>query len=307
MDNKYIDFIVSIYGKTPIIKEIDYVINKRLIDLCRDNYDEFISLTSYIKLTATDNSKYIGKNREWVFKIELSNKTLYKIIEDQIKNESNNNIYTEEDKYYLKIFIEEYGKRTKEEIADIFNENINNQTEIINTQVIEEKAIIKPYENLQCGLIMPESGESVMYLQGYEQYDIENIVKEMYTSAAINGTVGEVSKKKYYFYDNHILPFNNIKDNLLSDFNNYEPYSNYIYQTYDLRFIIICIYETFFTKKYHNYMKDNFIRYLVPIIVNDNKEETVLEAVLEYFNNISGRVSNEYQRRIEAFQKKYRK
>ena len=105
MDNKYIDFIVSIYGKTPIIKEIDYVINKRLIDLCRGNYDEFISLTSYIKLTATDYSKYIGKNREWVFKIELSNKTLYKIIEDQIRNESNNNIYTEEDKYYLKIFI----------------------------------------------------------------------------------------------------------------------------------------------------------------------------------------------------------
>ena len=70
-----------------------------------------------------------------------------------------------------------------------------------------------------------------------------------------------------------------------------------------MNFIIFCIYETLFRKTDH--FEYNFIRYLVPIIVNENKEETVLEALLEYFNNIFGRVSNEYQRRIDAFQKKY--
>ena len=39
--------------------------------------------------------------------------------------------------------------------------------------------------------------------------------------------------------------------------------------------------------------------------LDDSNDNSVLEALLEYFNNISGRVSNEYQRRIDAFQKQY--
>ena len=198
----------------------------------------------------------------------------YQIIEGQIRKDIKNNIYSEEDKELLKKFIEKYGKRTKEEIADIFNEKENNikQPDNIAPKVVEEKAIIKPYENLKCGIIMPNSRENEMYLQGVERYNIDKIIEEMYTY-------------------------------LLSDFNNYTPYFNFIYQTCDMNFIIFCIYETLFRKTDH--FEYNFIRYLVPIIVNENKEETVLEALLEYFNNIFGRVSNEYQRRIDAFQKKY--
>ena len=256
---------------------------------------------AYIKLSKNE--------KEWIFKPDISNygQTIYRIIEDQIREGVRNNVYSDEDKELLKIFVKEYGHRTEEEIAEIFNEkeNIINQPEIITPQIIEEKPIIKPYENLKCGIIMPNSSENEMYLQGVERYNIDKIIEEMYTSSAINGVLGEVSEKELCFYDYNLLPFNNIKDNLLSDFNNYKPYFNFIYQTCDLKFIIFCIYETLFKKTDH--LEYNFIRYLVPIIVNENKEETVLEALLEYFNDISGRVSIEYQRRIDAFQKIYNK
>ena len=272
-----------------------------------DSLDEKILDPFIIGVNSIDQAfiKLSNEEKRWIFKPKISNKTLYREIEDQIREEARNNVYDNEDKKLLKLFVKRYGKRTEEEIAEIFNEkeNIVNQSEIITPQIIEEKPIIKPYENLKCGIIMPNSSENEMYLQGVERYNIDKIIEEMYTSSAINGVLGEVSKKELCFYDYNLLPFNNIKDNLLSDFNNYKPYFNFIYQTCDLNFIIFCIYETLFKKTDH--LEYNFIRYLVPIIVNENKEETVLEALLEYFNNISGRVSNEYQRRIDAFQKQY--
>ena len=321
MDINYLDFKFDIFGSHTnrlklFAEKVEKYLNMKLMDLY--NEDTIIANSIGCKNEDQENPIYFvlrihdcifNKTYRFYFILKTTmeniNQNIYQIIEAKIREEARNNMYSEDNKEALKLFIKNYGKRTKEEIADIFNEkeNIINQPDNITPKVLEEKAIIKPYENLKCGIIMPNSSENEMYLQGVERYNIDKIIEEMYTSSAINGVLGEVSKKEFCFYDYNILPFNNIKDNLLSDFNNYKPYFNFIYQTCDLKFIIFCIYETLFKKTDH--LEYNFIRYLVPIIVNENKEETVLEALLEYFNNISGRVSNEYQRRIDAFQKKY--
>ena len=321
MDINYLNFRLNIFGSHStrlqlFAEDIEKWLNMKLMDLYCE--DRIINSSIGCKNEDQENPIYfvlrennnISDNTYALYFIlnttkENINQNIYQIIEAKIREEARNNIYSKDNKEVLKLFIEKYGKRTKEEIADIFNEkeNIINQPDNITPKVVEEKAILKPYENLKCGIIMPNSSENEMYLQGYERYNIDKIIEEMYTSATINGALGEVSKKGFCFYNYNILPFNNIKDNLLSDFNNYTPYFNFIYQTCDMNFIIFCIYETLFRKTDH--FEYNFIRYLVPIIVNENKEETVLEALLEYFNNIFGRVSNEYQRRIDAFQKKY--
>ena len=242
-----------------------------------------------------------GKKR-WIFKPKMSNKTLYREIEDQIREEARNNVYDNEDKKLLKLFVKRYGKRTEEEIAEIFNEkeNIINQPEIITPQIIEEKPIIKPYENLQCGIIEPNKNESLYPGRSADIYDIQKLIDEMYSSSAIDGTKGEVSSDSIYYNERNILPFNYIKDNILSDFYNFGYYNDYQYQ---LEYILFCIYESMPNRI--NYL--NFIRFIAPIRINEYSQETVLDAVIEYFNDISGRVSKEYQRRIDAFQKRYEK
>ena len=298
IQNETLDFTVYIYNQGKCIS-YDCGLNKSPI--IQYNIEDIYSSVILLKANFKDiyNIEYLAK---WVFKLDITNKSLYRIIEDQIREEARNNVYDNEDKKLLKLFVKRYGKRTEEEIAEIFNEkeNIINQPEIIIPQIIEEKPIIKPYENLQCGLIEPNKNESLYPGRSANIYDIQKLIDEMYSSSAIDGTKGEVSSNSIYYNERNILPFNYIKDNILSDFYNFGYYNDYQYQ---LEYILFCIYESMPNRI--NYL--NFIRFIAPIRINEYSQETVLDAVIEYFNDISGRVSKEYQRRIDAFQKIYNK
>ena len=318
MDINYLDFKFDIFGSHTnreklFAEKVEKYLNMKLMDLynedtlimnsigCKNDYQEH---PIYFVLRIHDCISNKTYSFYFILKttMENINQNIYQIIEAKIREEARNNMYSEDNKELLKLFIKNYGKRTKEEIAEIFNEkeNIINQPEIITPQIIEEKPIIKPYENLQCGIIVPNKNESLYHGRSDNIYDIQKLIEEMYSSSAIDGTKGEVSSNSIYYNERNILPFNYIKDNILSDFYNFGYYNDYLYQ---LEYILFCIYESMPNRI--NYL--NFIRFIVPIRINKYSQETVLDAVIKYFNDISGRVSNEYQRRIDAFQKKYKR
>ena len=120
----------------------------------------------------------------------------------------------------------------------------------------------------------------------------------MYSSSAIDGTKGEISDKNLYY--DYIIPFSKVKNIYLSDFHNFEYYSRYSIKNVDeYEYILFCIYEKLKESPY-------FVRYLAPIVVDKDSNMTVQDAVNNYYDSISGRVSPRYQKSIEAFQKKYR-
>ena len=300
MDTKRLDFKCNIYGvnigSEIISGEAEKYLDKKLMDLynrdtiikysigCKDENQED---PIYFELVVFDRNSGKVYYLYFILKttMENINQNIYQIIEAKIREEVRNNRYSDEDKEIIKLFIEKYGKRTKEEIADIFNEK---EPKIITTEIIEE-TIIQPFDNLKCGLI------NYKCIDDYKV--ISKIISQIYKSAAIDGSKGEISDKELYC--NNILPFESIKDNLVSDFYNYSYYSGYMPNNN----LLVCIYESIL----NDLSKANFIRYLAPIKYKNNSLQTVLEATNEYFDNISGRVSNEYQRRIDAFQKKYKR
>ena len=328
MDINYLDFKFDIFGSHTnrlklIAEKVEKYLNMKLMDLynedtiiensigCKNDYQEH-PIYSVLRI----HDCIFNKTYSFYFILKTTmeniNQNIYQIIEAKIREEARNNIYSEDNKEALKLFVKNYGKRTKEEIADIFNEkeNIINQPDNITPKVIEEKPIIKPYENLHCGLIEPweevelQNRNRVRSSSAYlvHNYDYDEMIKKMYFSSAIDGTQGEVSKEKIFYENFNMINFDLIKDNLLIDFINYAYYSEYTYKdSNDIKYILFSIYKTILNIKDY----PCFIRYIAPIRINENSNETVLEAVLEYFNYISGRVSNEYQRRIDAFQKKY--
>ena len=302
MDKNYLSFKFDIYGNYTreklFAEEVEKYLNIKLMDLynsdtinrssigCKDEDQEppiyfvlraldFISNKTYILYFILKTTK------------ENINQNIYQIIEAKIREEAKNNIYSERDKEILKIFVEKYGNRTTNEIKEIFNEK---EPKIITTEIIEE-TIIQPFDNLKCGLINHKCIDDNNYKV------ISNIISQIYNSAAIDGSKGEISDKELYC--KYILPFESIKDNLVSDFYNYRYYSGYMPNNN----LLVCIYESIL----NDLNKTSFIRYLAPIKYNKDSLQTVLEATNEYFDNISGRVSNEYQRRIDAFQKKYKR
>ena len=304
MDKNYLSFNFDIFGSHStrvklFTEEIEKYLNMKLMELYNEDTIIMSSIGCknenqehpiYFVLRAHDCISNKTYALYFILKTtkENINQNIYQIIEAKIREEAKNNIYSERDKEVLKIFVEKYGKRTKEEIADIFNEK---KPKIITTEIIEETKI-QPFDNLKCGLI------NYKCIDDYEVIEvISNIISQIYNSAAIDGSKGEISDKELYC--NNILPFESIKDNLVSDFYNYRYYSAYMPNNN----LLVCIYESIL----NDLNKTNFIRYLAPIKYNKDSLQTVLEATNEYFDNISGRVSNEYQRRIDAFQKKYKR
>jgi len=301
MDKNYLKFKFDIFGSHStrvnlFAEEIEKYLNMKLMELYNEDTIIMSSIGCknenqehpiYFVLTALDCISNKTYNLYFILKTtkENINQNIYQIIEAKIREEAKNNIYSERDKEVLKLFVEKYGNRTKEEIADIFNEK---EPKIITTEIIEE-TIIQPFDNLKCGLI------NYNCIDDYKV--ISKIISQIYKSAAIDGSKGEISDKELYC--KYILPFESIKDNLVSDFYNYRYYSGYMPNNN----LLVCIYESIL----NDLNKASFIRYLAPIKYNNDSLQTVLEATNEYFDNISGRVSNEYQRRIDAFQKKYKR
>ena len=75
----------------------------RLKDIC----------SSIIILSSTyDDTLERSQESNWIFKLDITNKSLYRIIEDQIREEAKNNVYSAEDKELLKIFVNQEGHRT---------------------------------------------------------------------------------------------------------------------------------------------------------------------------------------------------
>ena len=269
--------------------------------------------SSIIILSATyDDTLERSQESSWIFKLDITNKSLYRIIEDQIREEAKNNVYSAEDKELLKIFVKQEGHRTDDEIAEIFNEkeNVIKQPEIIIPQIVEQEPIVSADIDIETGLIDPNRKlEKYRYshlkggLRLIEPREIySNIIKMMYSSSAIDGTKGEISDKNLYYH--YIIPFSKVKNIYLSDFHNFEYYSRYSQKYEDknenvYEYILFCIYEK---------LKESpcFVRYLAPIVVDKDSNMTVQDAVNNYYDSISGRVSPRYQKSIEAFQKKYK-
>lgn len=265
--------------------------------------------SSYIKLKVIYEDIFSREiQHNWVFKLDITNKSLYRIIEEQIREEVKNNVYSAEDKELLKIFVKQEGHRTDDEIAEIFNEKENIiQPEIITPET--EKPIISTDEDIKFGLINPSlepnkyRDKSLLtrnFDESNDKFLFSKIIKEMYSSSAIDGTKGEISDKNLYYSD--IIPFSKVKNIYLSDFHNVEYYSRYSYEyenEFLYKYILFCIYEKL---KYSPY----YIRYIAPIEVIKDSNMKVVEAVNDYYDSISGRVSPRYQEKIDVFQKKYR-
>ena len=272
--------------------------------------------SSIIILSATYYDT-LGRRHEsnWVFKLDITNKSLYRIIEDQIREEAINNIYSAEDKELLKEFVKDKGHRNDNEIADIFNEKENNvkKPEIIIPQIVEQEPIVSADIDIETGLIDPKRIPNEYCFPTLESRGVRlvghseiflNIIEMMYSSSAIDGTKGEISDKNLYY--DYIIPFSKVKNIYLSDFHNFEYYSRYTQKyedknenEYEYEYILFCIYEKLKDCPY-------YIRYLAPIVVDKDSSMTVQDAVNNYYDSISGRVSSRYQKSIEAFQKKYR-
>ena len=116
--------------------------------------------------------------------------------------------------------------------------------------------------------------------------------------------VEDLQQNAVNLYYDYIIPFSKVKNIYLSDFHNFEYYSRYSQKYEDknenvYEYILFCIYEK---------LKESpcFVRYLAPIVVDKDSNMTVQDAVNNYYDSISGRVSPRYQKSIEAFQKKYR-
>jgi len=311
IEKETIRFEIDIFNQT----EMEYFslkcyLNKSPINQFRID-DTFSSLIKLKVIYKDIFSREIKHN--WVFKLDITNKSLYRIIEDQIREEAKNNVYSVEDKELLKIFVKQKGHRTDDEIADIFNEKENNikQPEIIIPQIVEQEPIVSADINIETGLIDPKRIPDEYCFTNLKSRGVRlishseiflNIIEMMYSSSAIDGTKGEISDINLYY--DYIIPFSKVKNIYLSDFHNFEYYSRYSQKYEDkneniYEYILFCIYEKLKDSPY-------FVRYLAPIVVDKDSNMTVQDAVNNYYDSISGRVSPRYQKSIEAFQKKYR-
>jgi len=304
IQNETLDFTVYIYNQGKCIS-YDCGLNKSPI--IQYNIEDIYSSVILLKANFKDiyNIEYLAK---WVFKLDITNKSLYRIIEDQIREEARNNVYDNEDKKLLKLFVKRYGKRTEEEIAEIFNEkeNIINQPEIIIPEIVEQEPIVSADIDIEAGLIDPRKQPETFYYSQLNNRGVSitshelffNIIKMMYSSSAIDGTKGEISKNNLYY--DYIIPFSKVKNIYLSDFHFIDYYSVYLKKDVDdYEYLLFCIYEKLKDSPY-------FVRYLAPIVVDKKSDLTVEEAVINYYDSISGRVSPRYQEKIDVFQKKYR-
>ena len=166
--------------------------------------------SSIIILSATyDDTLERSQESSWIFKLDITNKSLYRIIEDQIREEAKNNVYSAEDKELLKIFVKQEGHRTDEEIAEIFNEkeNVIKQPEIIIPQIVEQEPIVSADIDIETGLIDPNIKTTDFYNSKLNNRGVSitshelffNIIKNMYSSSAIDGTKGEISDINLYY------------------------------------------------------------------------------------------------------------
>ena len=329
MDINYLNFRLNIFGSHStrlqlFAEDIEKWLNMKLMDLyCEDriinssigckNEDQenpiYFVLRAHNRISDKTYALYFILNTTK----ENINQNIYQIIEAKIREEARNNIYSKDNKEVLKLFIEKYGKRTKEEIADIFNEKENNikQPEIIIPQIVEQEPIVSADIDIETGLIDPKRIPNEYCFPTLESRGVRlvghseiflNIIEMMYSSSAIDGTKGEISDKNLYY--DYIIPFSKVKNIYLSDFHNFEYYSRYSQKYEDknknvYEYILFCIYEKLKDCPY-------FVRYLAPIVVDKDSNMTVQDAVNNYYDSISGRVSSRYQKSIEAFQKKYR-
>ena len=304
IEKETIRFEIAIFNQT----EMEYTsfhcfFNKSPINQYRID-DTFSSL---IKLKAIYKDFFYREiQHNWIFKLDITNKSLYRIIEDQIREEAKNNVYSAEDKELLKIFVKQKGHRTDDEIAEIFNENVIKQPEIIIPQIVEQEPIGSADIDIEAGLIDPKRKTTDFYYSTLNSRGVSitshelffNIIKNMYSSSAIDGTKGEISDNNLYY--DYIIPFSKVKNIYLSDFHFIDYYSVYSKKDVDdYEYLLFCIYEKLKDSPY-------FVRYLAPIVVDKDSNMTVQDAVNNYYDSISGRVSPRYQKSIEAFQKKYR-
>ena len=304
MQNETLDFTINIYNQG---KYIPYDCRLNNSPINKFNIEDIYS--SVILLEATYKDIYnIEYQAKWLFKLDITNKSLYRIIEEQIREEAKNNVYSAEDKELLKIFVKQKGYRTDDEIAEIFNEkeNVIKQPEIIIPQIVEQEPIVSADIDIETGLIDPRKRPETFYYSQLNNRGVSitandmfyNIIKMMYSSSAIDGTKGEISENNLYY--DYIIPFSKVKNIYLSDFHFIDYYSVYSKKDVDdYEYLLFCIYEKLKDSPY-------FVRYLAPIVVDKDSDLTVEEAVINYYDSISGRVSPRYQEKIDAFQKKYR-
>ena len=324
MDINYLNFKLNIFGSNSrrlqlFGEDIEKCLNKKLMELYSE--DRIINSSIGCKNEDQENPIYFvlrahnrisDKTYALYFILNTTkeniNQNIYQIIEAKIREEARNNIYSEDNKEVLKLFIEKYGKRTKEEIADIFNEKekVINQPEIIIPQIVEQEPIVSADIDIEAGLIDPKREPKDFYYSKLNNRGASitsselffNIIKDMYSSSAIDGTRGEISENNLYY--DYIIPFSKVKNIYLSDFHFIDYYSEYSKKDVDeYEYILFCIYEKLKDCPY-------FVRYLAPIVVDKDSNMTVQDAVNNYYDSISGRVSPRYQKSIEAFQKKYR-
>ena len=304
IDKENIRFEIDIFNQTEMeYTSLSCYFNKSPINQFRID-DTFSSL---IKLKAIYKDFFYKENQyNWLFKLDITNKSLYRIIEDQIREEAKNNVYFAEGKELLKIFVKQEGHRTDDEIAEIFNENVIKQPEIIIPQIVEQEPIVRADIDIEAGLIDPRKRPETFYYSQLNNRGVSitandmfyNIIKMMYSSSAIDGTKGEISENNLYY--DYIIPFSKVKNIYLSDFHFIDYYSVYSKKDVDdYEYLLFCIYEKLKDSPY-------FVRYLAPIVVDKDSYLTVEEAVINYYDSISGRVSPRYQEKIDAFQKKYR-
>ena len=309
IETETVSFNVSLYNEREM-KDIERPYIYTYLDVPPIKLISLKDICSSIIILLATYYDTLGRRHKsnWVFKLDITNKSLYRIIEDQIREEAKNNIYSAEDKELLKEFVKDKGHRNDNEIAEIFNEKENNikQPEIIIPQIVEEKPIISTDVDIETGLIDPNrklekycSSNLKVGIRPIEPREIySNIIKMMYSSSAMDGTKGEISYKNLYY--NYIIPFSKVKNNYISDFHYFEYYSRYcIKDDNEYEYILFCMYEKLKDSPY-------YIRYLAPIVVDKDSNMTVQDAVNNYYDSISGRVSPRYQKNIEAFQKKYR-
>lgn len=306
IDKETIRFEIDIFNQTEMeYTSLSCYLNRSPISQFR--IDDTFSSVIKLKIIYKDFF-YREIQHNWVFKLDITNKSLYRIIEDQIREEAKNNVYSAEDKELLKIFVKQEGHRTDDEIAEIFNEKekVINQPEIIIPQIVEQEPIVRADIDIEAGLIDPKRKTTDFYYSKLNNRGVSitshelffYIIKNMYSSSAIDGTKGEISENNLYY--DYIIPFSKVKNIYLSDFHFIDYYSVYSKKDVDeYEYILFCIYEKLKDSPY-------FVRYLAPIVVDKDSNMTVEEAVINYYDSISGRVSPRYQEKIDAFQKKYR-
>ena len=310
IEKETVDFDVSLYNEREM-KDIILPYVNTYLDAPPIKLISLKDICSSIIILSATYYDTLGRRHEsnWVFKLDITNKSLYRIIEDQIREEAINNIYSAEDKELLKEFVKDKGHRNDNEIADIFNEKENNvkKPEIIIPQIVEQEPIVSADIDIETGLIDPKRIPNEYCFPTLESRGVRlvghseiflNIIEMMYSSSAIDGTKGEISDKNLYY--DYIIPFSKVKNIYLSDFHFIDYYSEYSKRDVDeYEYILFCIYEKLKDSPY-------FVRYLAPIVVDKDSNMTVQDAVNNYYDSISGRVSPRYQKNIEAFQKKYR-